>query len=238
MPVVAWHLLSGRWLLLVLPSVYLTVRLYHRTFAFPERLMACSVLVFVLPFVGSALRGDGAPDRVFLSVLPLLCLCWGILAGRAVGGLKGSLLPGAVSGYILLAGFALLIGETRNRQKVVCDRLRNERCADLYFQYYLAAFNPRRRAADFHRTANRSLPIVNACLLDTELPKYLAFEGLNVLPADSLNRFRVGQLPVYVVADGPELATGAGPRIRFMEMPGIFNFPGIYRIIWRKLPPQ
>ena len=79
---------------------------------------------------------------------------------------------------------------------------------------------------------------MNACLLDTELPKYLTLEGLALLPADSLPKFAGLQLPVYAVADGLFLAAGKGRTLPIKEMPGVFTLPGIYVIQWQRKPPH
>lgn len=232
-PRVAYHLLSGRWLLLVLPLAYFAVRLYHRSRAMPERLMFFAAIVFMVPFLISAIRGDGAPDRIFVPLIPVVCLAWGIVSGRAIGGLRGMLRPGAFWLTILLCGFALLRGNWLGEQKALADRMRGERCADLYFQYYLHGYHPRNQARRIAATLDPRIPAVNACRMDTELPKFLQMAGVDIHPSDSVAVYAGRRTPIYAVVDGMSLrSAGLERELPILTSPAFFFTPAVVFVEW------
>ncbi len=184
LPVVAYHFLSARYLIL------LPVLMFIRTgknLRLPW-LWAMTVLL-VLPFLLADLCSGAAPHRVFLTGLPWLCigLAWAIVRGMA--GWSSMRIRGI--GITALALYCLVVFAfqiRRTNEVALRDIQQGNRKLDLYYQYNLHYFHPQADAQEYvAHFARTEVPIFDASTTENDLAKYLAFSGKSVLNSDSLS---------------------------------------------------
>ncbi len=184
LPVVAYHFLSWRYLLLLMPLVYLIA---HRKEW--KQWIAVIALVFVLPFALADLRGSSTPYRVFITGLPVLCAAIGMASARVLSRIRA--VGWRRAAFLGLAFYCLctcLLQLRKTDAAALRDIMRGERSGDLYFQYNLHFYHPRRDAAQYlGQFARPSIPLVEACRMDEELLKYLSMAGWNRAAAKKLS---------------------------------------------------
>lgn len=186
LPIVYWHLLSGRqWILILM--IALLIRSLIR---FPEKrkgvldfaiVFGCLLL---LPFLFSGFRGDGAPYRVFLTPIGIFC----ILAALGMSSLilqfpKEWISNSLLSLLILYCGGLVFYQIHLCKEKAEKDRLAGQRGADLFEQYYLYDFHPSKDAQYYaDHKASKNIPLYNQNEYYSELYQYLRLKGLNPQP--------------------------------------------------------
>lgn len=196
MPIVAYHFLSARYLL-AFPLVFFFWKERRLRFAWIWLMAA----LFLLPFLLTDLRPTEPPHRVFLTVLPLLCLGLGIALERAISLLKKGrariLALVAIVGYCI-GVMAFQIRHTK--QVALADITKGNRRLDLYYQYCLQSFQPKEDAATYLRHfADPKIPLLDACATENDLRKYIELQGRTELFTDSISLQQA--IKLYPVVD-------------------------------------
>jgi hypothetical protein len=180
MPIVAYHILSGRHLLLALVSLGLFVSLGKPQ----ERLMGINTTVllatvFIVPFLLSDIRHDNAPHRIFITGLPVLVSLAALLIGISISWLKHWKLQCIAFGTISVYCLFTCIGQIQKTERqAVRDIANGLRCGDLYFQYNLHFYHPRQDASLYlTKYHSSSIPLIEACGSGAEILKYLRLSG-------------------------------------------------------------
>jgi hypothetical protein len=147
------YLLSGRIVLMLLPVMAVVALMVRRTSGaadgeFWRQWLFCLVLL-VLPFAASSLRGDRPPDRVFVNVAPMFAL-FVAFSARIVGASLparrmwgvGALLAAAVYCYVMFA-VSLRGMDARLRTDIQEGR----KSQDAFYAYYQGCYAPYRMTA-------------------------------------------------------------------------------------------
>jgi hypothetical protein len=181
MPVVAYHFLSARYLLLLLYplGLFLSLRGKLTGRRLPIAIVLVSVLVFVVPFILSEIRRDNAPYRIFLTGLPILISGAALIIARCFGLLQNRIARFTMA--VMLVTYCILVCITqinKTAHQALNDIAKGTRAGDLYFQYNLHYYHPRKDAQGYlAQYRNPQVPLIEACRSDAEILKYLRLSG-------------------------------------------------------------
>jgi hypothetical protein len=178
LPIIAYHFLSARYLLLllILPVSLLLLKRQPKLAAIA---MGVPIILFVLPFVFSDIRHSNAPHRIFLTPLPLIAIALGVVFCRSMTFIRHRVwqhLTGlAICLYCMVVCFLQV---DKAQAKVASDIRDGQRSGDLYYQFNLHYFHPSNDARKYMRYyASPQVPLVEACRMDEEILKYLSMAG-------------------------------------------------------------
>jgi hypothetical protein len=174
LPIVAYHFLSARYLLLIPVLLFLAMQGRMRWLW-----IWCMAVVFLLPFLLADIRGNSTPYRVFLTGLPLLSVGLALPIAEGIGRLKTRDLQNiALAIVALYCTISCFYQIEKTRAAAGIDIEQGERSVDLYVQYNLHFFHPRADARFYMRAYHKStIPLVEGCRMDEEVLKYLSMEG-------------------------------------------------------------
>ncbi|MBS1616745.1 MAG: hypothetical protein JST06_11585 [Bacteroidetes bacterium] len=184
LPVVAYHFLSARYLIL-LPALRFIWTGKHLRLPW----LWAMTLLLVLPFLLADIRTGAAPHRVFLTSLPWLCfgLAWAI--NRGITDWPNERLRGIK--IIVWCLYCLVVfGFQVRRTNAIAlrDIQQGIRRLDLYYQYNLHDFYPQADAQEYAtRYARPETPVFDAATTENDLAKYLVLGGTPVMNSDSLS---------------------------------------------------
>ncbi len=184
MPVVAYHFLSARYLLLLPLAVFLMQDKLRRWCW-----LLCVAAIFLLPPLLADLSGAAAPYRVFLTGLPLLAVAVGVGIAQSLSRLRAKRWQHTAIAAVMLYCLATFAFQVRKTEAAALRDIKaGVRSGDLYFQYNLHYFHPRQDAEAYMRLwAHPGIPLVECCRMDAELLKYLSLASWNRMAAKQLH---------------------------------------------------
>ncbi len=184
LPVVAYHFLSARYLLILPVFVFLIVLRHERW-----RWLFGVAVIFLLPFLLADVRGNSTPYRVFLTGLPVIAVAIGVAVTKAVALLRSKWLQYGTTAFIGLYCIVVFCYQVKKTEVAALHDIETgQRSGDLYFQYNLHFFHPCADALTYIRTyAQRNIPLVECCRMDAELLKYLSLAGWDRAAAKQLH---------------------------------------------------
>lgn len=174
LPVVAYHFVSARYLLMIPALAFLWKKKRLRL----AWLWAMGSLFFI-PFLLADLTGSAAPHRIFLTGLPLLCIGLAIAISRALTSIRNPNLR--TLAFVAVCAYCIIVLDrqtARTRTVALADVERGTRRLDLYYQYNLQFFQPQADARDYlQHCAQQNIPLIDACDEENDLVKYIRLYG-------------------------------------------------------------
>ncbi len=189
-PKVIYYFISARYLIIAI--ILIGIILNYKEIKFrKERLESIIenskvlLIVFILPFIFSYIRGDKPWDRIFVSLLPVFSIGSGTLLYLALSHrrLKNKMVY-ITLGIIIYsyATFAVQLGKVGTMANR--DILEGKKTQSLYYYYFIADYQPRRLLQDFLKSKKQNIPVI-LYLCDIEaMPAYL-------------NKFKISYYPFY-----------------------------------------
>ncbi|HNE27774.1 MAG TPA: hypothetical protein PLW66_01330 [Saprospiraceae bacterium] len=188
---------SYRWLLAPLAGlgVYQLVRT-----AGPARKQAVWLLsVLLLPFLFSALRGDAAPDRVFLPALPVFALLLAISAKAVISRLTASRASFAYAALVLYSAgtYAWGLWQTREFLRKGLDTM-DHYYPGLNRNYYQHFYQPNAEYDLFRQQFGTDKTLVLESSEEHDMPVYLQHKKQVFVPLDSIETYLRSPRTFYV----------------------------------------
>jgi hypothetical protein len=132
-----------------------------------------------VPFVLSDIRCDNAPYRIFLTGLPILISGAALIIARCFGVLQNRIARFTMAA--MLVTYCILVCITqinKTAHQALNDIAKGTRAGDLYFQYNLHYYHPRKDAQEYlAQYRSPQVPLIEACRSDAEILKYLRLSG-------------------------------------------------------------
>lgn len=189
-PKVIYYFISARYLIIAIILIGIILN-YKEIKSQKERLVPiienskAFLVVFILPFIFSYIRGDKAWDRIFINILPVFSIGLGTLLYFALLNrrLKGKMVY-ITLGIIIYsyATFAVQLAKVDSLAKR--DILEGKKTQSLYYNYYISDYKPRRLLQDFLKSKKQNIPVIlYQCDIEA-MPAYL-------------NKFKISHYPFY-----------------------------------------
>ena len=189
--VVTLSFLSRKYLLvavLIVAALSLWRKKVLRTISF--NFTAIAIFLYIFPFIINTLRGDPAPPRIFVNLVPLFTLTLAISVVYVIKALDVSR-----SRYLLLFASFLFYGifvfiqqEKRISDQLLSDIHFGGRSQDIFFNYYLEHYHPKADLNNYIKRYGENKSIL--VLHDSEphgLPYYLNRYNLGYFKAAKLD---------------------------------------------------
>lgn len=188
---------SYRWLLLPLASLGV-YQLFHT--GGPARKQAVWLLsVLLLPFLFSALRGDAAPDRVFLTALPVFALLLAVSTKAVFSRLAASRASLAYAALLLycVGAYGWGLWQTRAFLQKGLDTM-DHYYAGLNRNYYQHYYQPNAEYDLFRQQFGTDKTLILESSEAHDMPVYLQHKNQAFAPLDSIETYLRNRKTFYV----------------------------------------
>jgi hypothetical protein len=172
--VVASGFLSRRSVLIVLTFLGIIFLLKHQFRTTKNLNLLFIVLVFIIPFIISAIRGDNPPPRAFVNLVPIFSVMIGVLISRALNRTHYQIL---FLSLFIAYGVVSFYYERHRLSGIVQNNLHKahgpSRAQELNYAYYSYSYEPLQQIREFLRVRQPGITLIVGDAEPNGLEEYL-----------------------------------------------------------------